>query len=160
MLFDLYSKKMMGVCLRYCNDYDEAKDILQDGFIKIFDNIKNCKNTLAIEGWMKRIFINTAIDYHRKNKNIKNNLNIDDIGYLTDEAESAINDISAETILKIIQEMPMGYKTVFNLFAIEGYSHKEIADKLMISENTSKSQYSKAKGYLQKILISENIVMK
>jgi len=153
-LYDTYSRKMMGICLRYSDGYDEAQDILQDGFIKIFQKLGSYSGTGALGGWMARTMVNTALDHIRRNKQNKQTLDIDNVEYLTPDAETTLSGLGTKELLKLIQDLPPGYKTVFNMFAIEGYSHKEIADELDISENTSKSQFRKAKAYLRRSIPS------
>lgn len=157
-LFDDYSKKMMGVCLRYTKDSSEAEDVLQLAFIKVFGKLDMFNNEGSLEGWIRKIVVNTALDSIRKNKKFLDNVEIDKVDFQLQKNEVTGQDnLQAEDLLKIIQKMPTGFKTVFNLYAIEGYSHKEIADELGISVNTSKSQYSRAKVYLQKLLEKEKI---
>lgn len=158
-LFDYYAKKMMGVCLRYSKDVDEAQDVLQMGFIKVFEKLHMYNAQGSLEGWIRKIIVNTALDIIRRNKKFMNNVKIDKIDYQLDNTEeSVIDKLSAQDLLKIIQEMPQGFRTVFNMFAIEGYTHQEIATELNISINTSKSQYSRARAYLQKKLIKEKVI--
>ena len=154
-LFDLYSKKMMGVCLRYAEDGMEAQDILQEGFIKVFDAIKSFSHSGSLEGWIRRIMVNTALDNIRRNKSRRFAVNIDDVEYTLKEEAGVVEHYSAQHLLDMVHQMPDGYRVIFNLYAIEGYSHKEIAKKLDISESTSKSQYSRARAYLQKALDKE-----
>ncbi len=159
MLFDSFSRKMMGVCLRYFKDADDAQDALQIGFVKVFEKLHLFNNEGSLEGWIRKVVINTALDQIRKNKKFEDNVDLSKIDFqLPTENENALDKISTNDLLKIIQQMPTGFRTVFNLYAIEGYSHQEIADQLNISVNTSKSQYSRARVYLQKILIQEKIV--
>jgi RNA polymerase sigma-70 factor (ECF subfamily) len=158
-LFDLYYGKMLGVCLRYAKNPDEAKDMVQNGFIKVFDKLEVYNFTGSLEGWIRRIMVNTAIDQIRKNKRDPFQLNEkiqiknleDDIPFEAQEADAEIK-IKAELAIKAISELPPGYRTVFNLFVIEGYTHKEIADYLHISEGTSKSNLAKAKQKLRQKL--------
>lgn len=156
-LYEKYSRKMMGVCLRYAGDYDEAKDILQDGFIKLFEKLNTFSGTGSFEGWMRRIFVNTSLDYFRKNKQEKQMLDIDDVGFFLSVKELITDEIAAEDLMKMLQRIPAGYRTVFNLFAIEGYSHKEIGEMLGITESTSKSQYSRAREFLKNILEKQGL---
>lgn len=149
MLYKLYAPKMWGVCLRYARDNDEAKDILQDGFIKIFDKISQYEGRGHFEGWIRRIMINTALAEYRKRRY----LNVDSSMIVKHDEEASENveyDLTAEELLQIIKELPPQYKLVFNLYAIEGYAHKEIAERLNISEGTSKSNLSRAREILQK----------
>ena len=158
-LFDFYSKRMMGVCLRYSKDSEEAQDVLQMGFIKVFEKLDMYNHKGSLEGWIRKIIVNTALDNIRKNKKLMNNVEIDKVDYqLHNNNENAIDELSAQDLLKVIQSMPTGFKTVFNMYVIEGYSHKEIAEELNISVNTSKSQFSRARAYLQKVLIKEKII--
>lgn len=140
---------MWGVCLRYAKDKDEAKDILQDGFIKAFEKISQFEGRGHFEGWLRKIMVNTALAEYRK----KRYLNIESAFSLDKDEESFEHiecDIAAAELLEIIKELPSQYKLVFNLFAIEGYSHKEISDLLGISEGTSKSNLSRARDILKK----------
>lgn len=148
MLYDKYAAKMYGIALRYAHDQEDAKDILQDGFIKVFQNLIKFKGTGAFEGWLRRIFVNTAIEHYRKKSNTYE-INDTHEDQVTDDSITALDKIAATDILNMIKALPNGYRAVFNLFAIEGYSHKEIAEMLNISEGTSKSQYARAKGLLQ-----------
>ena len=152
MLFDKFAPKMMTVCLRYSADNMEAEDILQDGFVKAFNKLVDFKMEGSLEGWIRRIMVNTALDAIRKNKKYAMDANIDDVGYKLSNYEIASDQIEAEDLMKLINSMPDGYKVVFNLFAIEGYSHREIGELMNISENTSKSQYSRARSYLRTLL--------
>ena len=158
-LFEFYSKRMMGVCLRYSKDSEEAQDVLQMGFIKVFEKLDMYNHKGSLEGWIRKIIVNTALDNIRKNKKLMNNVEIEKVDYqLHNYNENAIDTLSAQDLLKVIQSMPTGFKTVFNMFVIEGYSHKEIAEELNISINTSKSQFSRARAYLQKVLIKEKVI--
>lgn len=158
-LFEFYSRRMMGVCLRYAQDGEEAQDVLQMGFIKVFEKLDTFNQEGSLEGWIRKIIVNTALDTIRKNKKFMNDVEIDKVDYqLENYTENAVESLSAQDLLKVIQEMPPGFRTVFNMYVIEGYSHKEIAEELNISVNTSKSQFSRARVYLQKILIEEKII--
>ena len=158
-LFEFYSRRMMGVCLRYSKDSEEAQDVLQMGFVKVFEKLHMYNFKGSLESWIRKIIVNTALDNIRKNKKFMNDVEMDKVDYqLHNHNENALDSLSAQDLLKVIQEMPPGFRTVFNMFAIEGYSHKEIAEELNISVNTSKSQYSRARAHLQKILIEENII--
>lgn len=156
LLFKYFYGKMMVVCSRYARSKDEAKDILQDGFIKLFDNLYRYEVTGSIEGWVRRIFVNTAIDHYRKQKN---KFNIDDEARLKDESvsvdeenENQYSHIKPEDILEAMEKLSPAYRTVFNLYAIENYTHQEIAEILDINIGTSKSNYAKAKANLKEIL--------
>ena len=148
-LFEMYAPKMMGVCLRYMKDHAQAEDVLQDGFVKVFTKLEKYSGDGSLEGWVRRIMVNTALDHLRKSNKFNANVSMDEVGYKVESDADVLASLIEEDLLKLIQEMPTGYKTVFNMFAIEGYSHKEIGEKLGVSENTSKSQYSRAKAYLR-----------
>ena len=153
-----YSKRMMGVCLRYTKDHDEAQDVLQMGFIKVFEKLDTYNGEGSLEGWIRRVVVNTALDNIRKNKKNNENIDIEKVDFLlANNDANALDDLKAEDLLKIIQQMPTGFRTVFNMYAIEGYSHKEIAEQLGITVNTSKSQYSRARVCLQNLLMKEAI---
>lgn len=151
-LYDKFSRKMMGVCLRYSQNTEEAEDVLQNGFISVFQNIESFKGAGSFEGWIRRIMVNTALTNIRKNKKLMQNIELDSVEYMLPSSNSVSESYGAKDLLKIIQTLPPGFQTVFNLYAIEGYSHKEIGDLLGISEGTSKSQYSRAKAHLQKLI--------
>lgn len=158
-LFESFSRKMMGVCLRYTKDAEEAQDVLQMGFVKVFEKLHLFNNEGSLEGWIRKVLVNTALDQIRKNKKFENNIDLDAVDFsLPTENENVLDQMGANDLLKIIQQMPSGFRTVFNMYAIEGYTHQEIADELNISINTSKSQYSRARVYLQKIIIEEKII--
>ncbi|MEI6488914.1 MAG: RNA polymerase sigma factor [Bacteroidota bacterium] len=151
-LYDKFAKKMMGVCLRYCDNQYEGEDILQNGFISVFENIKSYRGTGSLEGWVRKIIINTALTNIRKTKKLKHNVDLDSVEFALVDTNYLGDNFAAKELLKVIQSLPIGFRTVFNLHAIEGYSHKEIGEMMGISEGTSKSQYSRAKIHLQKII--------
>lgn len=157
-LYEKYNRKMMGICLRYSSNKDEALDILQDGFVKVFDKMETYQGQGSFEGWMRKIFVNTALDQIRKNKERKFDADIDEMDYALDSGLNIESDMNAQELLNILQKIPAGYRMVFNMFAIEGFSHKEIADELGVSESTSKSQYLRAKGYLLKIMQKQKML--
>lgn len=157
LLFDRFSAKMLGVAMRYINDKERAEDVLQDAFIKVFKHLNRFKYDGSLEGWIRRIVVNTALDQLRKNKKRQSDIALDDSFIEITTNNFTEERLQAESLMKIVQELPDGYRTVFNMFAIEGYSHKEIAKKLGITENTSKSQYSRAKSVLREILNKLNI---
>ncbi len=148
-LFEKYAPKMMGVCLRYTRDVEQAEDVMQDAFVKVFTKLDKYSGEGSLEGWVRRIMVNTALDHIRRNTKFNANVSMDDVEYKVESDSDALGSLMEEDLLKLIQEMPDGYRTVFNMFAIEGYSHKEIGEQLGVSENTSKSQYSRAKAYLR-----------
>ena len=151
-LFDKYAGKMMGVCLRYMKNREEAQDILQEGFIKVYQKISQYKSTGPLGGWIRMVMINTALIQIRKNKKWENTVDVTTAYNLSNNDYNVLDQLSADELMRIISDMPDGYRTVFNLFVVEGYSHKEIADMLQITESTSKTQYRKARLYLKKIL--------
>ena len=149
-LYNRFAPKMYAVCLRYANNTDDAQDLLQEGFIKVYKNLHRFRAEGSFEGWIRRVFVNSSIEHFRK-KSIQ-------LATVSDKEENTIenSDISAldtmaeKDIIRLIQELSPGYRTVFNLYVVEGYSHKEIGEKLGISEGTSKSQLARAKEILQK----------
>ncbi|MBP8960549.1 MAG: RNA polymerase sigma factor [Bacteroidales bacterium] len=151
LLYRRHAPKLYAVCLQYSENDEEARDILQDGFIKIFQNLQNYKFEGSFEGWMRRIVVNTALEKFRARHNL---YRVDDIDPADEpKAEPGSEDyagLEAADLLYIIRELPPKYRMVFNLYAIEGYSHKEISQMLNISEGTSKSNLSRARSILQK----------
>jgi RNA polymerase sigma-70 factor (ECF subfamily) len=127
----------------------EAEDVLQEGFIKVFRHLKDYRNDGSLEGWIRRTMVNTAINFYNKRAKYQNDISLDQSEPINQEEESAIDKLSAQELLDLIQELPDGYRMVFNLNVIEGYTHKEIGEMLDISENTSKSQLSRARNVLQ-----------
>lgn len=156
-----FSSAMYSICLRYTKNTDEAADILQDSFIKIYENRKSFKPEFELASWIKRIVINTAIDHYNKNKKM---VLIEDDAYFEMEVEASIEVESSETIksnlIEILQLLPGGYRTVFNLYVIDNLTHNEISDFLNISVNTSKSQLSRARKMLKVLLQEKNIIIK
>ncbi|MDR1981320.1 MAG: sigma-70 family RNA polymerase sigma factor [Tannerellaceae bacterium] len=149
-LYDTYSRRMMGVCLRYVNDRETARDLLQDGFIKVFTHIHSYSGNGSFEGWMRKIFVNGALEYLRKSDVMRESVDLDNTAELSNPDASIISTLSANELIACIQELPAGFRSVFNLFAIEGFSHKEIGEVLQITESTSRSQYTRAKQLLQR----------
>lgn len=145
-LYTRFSKKLYGICLRYASNEEEAQDILQDGFVKIFTKLDTFKFEGSFEGWLKRIIVHTAIESFRKKIDISS---VDDFEYNSLFSSPEEKSLEVEELLRLIQELPKGYRIVFNMYAIEGYTHAEIAEKLNISEGTSKSQLSRARMNLQ-----------
>jgi RNA polymerase sigma factor (sigma-70 family) len=149
VLYHRFSSKMYAVCLRYCKDADDAQDLLQDGFVKIFKNLDKYRGDGSFEGWIRRIFVNTSIEHFRKS--IKYNTVGDSSEVVIEDPNwNALDNLGEKDIIKIIQELSPGYRQVFNMYVIEGYSHKDIGDILGISEGTSKSQLARAKAILKK----------
>lgn len=152
-LYKRYSRKLWGVCLRYAKNQMSAEDILQEGFIRIFKYLDQYKGEGSFEGWMRRTIVNTAINYYKKNLSSKDELDVDEMINIQSDNADAISQMSAEEILSVVQSLPTGYRTVFNMYVIEGISHKDIAAELNISENTSKSQLSRARSILQEKIL-------
>jgi len=155
--FQYFYGKMMVVCSRYTRDRDEAKDVLQDAFMKVFDNLQKYEVTGSIEGWVRRIFTNTAIDHYRKQKNKFNiidegNVSEDYVEHYTEDEDSIYSRIKPADILDAMNQLSPAYKMVFNLYAIENHTHQEVAEILDINIGTSKSNYAKAKAKMKKIL--------
>jgi len=148
-LYQLFADKMFVVCLRYANSKAEAKDILQDGFIKIFTNLKQFNNKGSFEGWIRRIIVNTALEKFRDKNHMFAVSMETEFDPNNKYYDHVISELSAKDLLKLIQELSPQYKTVFNLYAIEGYSHKEICQMLDIKEGTSKSNLSRAREILK-----------
>jgi len=155
-LYDIFSKRMYVICLRYTKSQQEAEDVLQESFIKIFRNLSGYRGESRLDYWIKRIVINTALNSQRKKLYMYPMVDIEDVKNEFDQSK-ALSNYQMEELLKMIRELPTGCQTVFNLFAIEGYSHKEIAEMLEVSEGTSKSQFARARKLLQdKIAEEEN----
>lgn len=149
-LYQLTASKMLGVCMRYTTSREEAEDILQTGYVRVFTRMNSYRNDGgSFEGWIRRIMVNTAIESFRRNQRM---IQADDIQGLSDHHAPGIDvdELAYEDLMNIIQELPSGYRLVFNMFAIEGYSHKEIADSLGITESTSKTQLLRAREWLKK----------
>ena len=145
-LFALYSPKMLGVCRQYVKDLHHAEDLMLSGFLKVFTNLSKFKNEGSFEGWIRRIMVNTCISYLRK----KNPVQLSDEEYVFNkQAINSLENTELNDIQKLIDALPTGYKMVFNLYAVEGYKHAEIAKELNITESTSKSQLFKARKWLQ-----------
>ena len=146
VLYDKYSRFLLGVCLRYANDKAEAEDILQDSFLKIFFNIRDFSGTGSFVGWLRKVAVNTAITHYHKNLKYRYHVEIAEyISVETGVASFEEDFYTSEELYKVLNELPTGYRMVFNLYAVEGYKHKEIAEILGIDTSTSKSQYSRAK---------------
>lgn len=150
LLYEAFARKMMSVCLRYADNREMAEDFLQDGFIKVFSSIRSYSYEGSFEGWMRRIFVNTALEALRKNDLLRNGVELNALEPQQEADYSAVEKISADELMELIAQLPPGFRTVFNMFAIEGYSHREIAETLNINESTSRSQYTRAKRLLQK----------
>lgn len=158
-LYNRFSPKMMGICYRFAQNREDAEDMLQEGFIKVFGQIHQYRKEGSLEGWVRRIIVHTCINILKKNKKFRSCVDIiyaQDV-FIRDEVIPSF--IHAKQIVECIRMLPLGYRTVVNLYAIEGYSHREIAHMLEIEESTSRSQYTRAKAMLQTILVRKKILI-
>jgi RNA polymerase sigma factor (sigma-70 family) len=151
IFYKKFSPKMYGVCLRYSGNVEDANDLLQEGFIKIFKNLEKFRGDGSFEGWIRRIFVNTSIEHFRKKVKLYNVTEVQE-NTIEDVELNVLDSMAEKDIIFLVNELAPGYKAVFNMHVIEGYSHKEIADILGITEGTSKSQLARAKGVLKKSL--------
>lgn len=151
-LYHKYSPVMFAVCMRYAGNKENARDMLQESFIKVFDGLKFFRFEGSFEGWIKRVAVNTCLDFNKKIKNEPYNEALEDFGHVGQQ-ESISDKLNASDLFGLLQKLPVGYRTVFNLYAIEGYSHNEVAEMLGVSENTSKTQLFKARKMLQVMLL-------
>jgi RNA polymerase sigma factor (sigma-70 family) len=154
IFYERYARKMYVVALRYSKTTHEAEDILQEAFVSIFNNLGEFKGGSTLEYWIKRIVVNTAL---KQNRRALEKMHKDDVNDMAVEPgeETVLTNYNFQELLQLIQQLPPGYQTIFNLYAIEGYKHHEIAEMLGISEGTSKSQYARAKALLQKLLVND-----
>ncbi|MCE6988768.1 RNA polymerase sigma factor [Dyadobacter sp. CY323] len=150
-VYDKYSARMLGLCFRYVSDEMAAEDVMVEGFLKVFSKIDQFNSDGSFEGWIRRIMVNEALGYLRKQKRILEDTLSDDANNIPDYVYADQN-LETEELLKLIETLPVGYRTVFNLYAIEGYAHMEIAQMLGITESTSKSQLHRARALLQKMV--------
>lgn len=150
-LYRRFSPKMYAVCLRYAGNAEEAEDILQEGFIKIFKKLDSFRSEGSFEGWIRRIFVNTSIEHFRRKKYLQPVTEKEETS-IEGKYISVLDNLAERDILSLVQQLSPGYRTVFNMYVVEGYTHKEIADMLGISEGTSKSQLSRAKVILQELV--------
>jgi len=149
-LYDRYSRFLLGVCLRYATDKAEAEDILQESFLKIYFNIKEYSGTGSFTGWLRKVAVNTAITHYHKNLKHRYHVDIDEYASVETGTTSFEEDFfTSDELYRVLNELPAGYRMVFNMYAVEGYKHKEIAEILHIDTNTSKSQYSRAKAVIR-----------
>ncbi len=153
-LWDRFSKKLFALCKRYCNNQEEAEDALMESFVKIYDNLSNFRFESSLETWMRRVTVNQCINKIRARKLIWDSLTQDEYKYGFED--NSLNQLQVVEILDLVEALPTGYRTVFNMYAIEGFSHKEIAEMLNIDEGTSRSQFSKARKALQLEYLKRN----
>ncbi|MDX1906879.1 MAG: sigma-70 family RNA polymerase sigma factor [Bacteroidia bacterium] len=159
LLYERYYGNMMVVCMRYTNDREEARDVLHEGFIKVFKSLDKFTRGTNLGAWIRRIMVNTAIDHYRKTAKRPTMVEINHAVHELD-AQDIVADMSAQEILGMVQRLSPAYRVVFNLYVIEGYSHKEIGDTLGITEGTSKSNLAKARLKLQQMILSSRVVNK
>lgn len=159
-LYNRYSPKMLSVCYRFAQSREDAEDMLQEGFIKVFTQIHTFQNKGSFEGWIRRIIVHTCINFLKKYRKFNENVELAYAGYIAVKEETMPSIMQAKQVVECIRLLPLGYKTVLNLYAIEGYNHKEIAEMLEIEESTSRSQYTRAKAMLESILTKKNIIEK
>ncbi|POY36688.1 RNA polymerase subunit sigma-70 [Solitalea longa] len=152
-LYKHFSSKMMGVCLRYTRDRDEAEDVLQVGFVRMFEKLHLYKGEGSFEGWLRRIMVNTAIEFYRRNSRMYPMVDLEEAENQSSN-DLPLSNLNVQELLKLVQNLPPGYRMVFNMYAIEGYGHKEIADQLGISEGTSKSQLNRARTQLKEWILN------
>ena len=159
-LYNRYSPKMLAVCYRFAHNREDAEDMLQEGFIKVFLQIHTFEYRGAFEGWIRRIIVHTCINILKKNKKFNESVDIIHATGAMVREESVPSIVQAKQIVECIRMLPIGYRTVLNLYAIEGYSHREIGMMLDIEESTSRSQYTRAKAMLEEILVRKKIIQK
>ena len=159
-LYNRFSPKMLSVCYRFAHSREDAEDMLQEGFIKVFSQIHTFQNKGAFEGWIRRIMVHTSINFLKKYKKFNESVDLESAGFVYVKEETIPSIMQAKQVTECIRLLPIGYRTVLNLYAIEGYSHREIALMLDIEESTSRSQYTRAKSMLENILVKKNILEK
>src|SRR6187399_1573150 len=159
-LYSRFSPRMLGVCYRFAKNREDAEDMLQEGFIKVFTQLHQYRNEGALEGWIRRIIVHTCINILKKNKKFADSVDIIHANSIHIKEDMIPSIMQAKQVVECIRLLPLGYRTVLNLYAIEGYSHKEIAKMLEIEESTSRSQYTRAKAMLEEILVKKRIIGK
>ena len=159
-LYNRYSPKMLAVCYRFAHNREDAEDMLQEGFIKVYSQVHTFESRGAFEGWIRRIIVHTCINILKKNKKFNESVDIIHATGVQVREESVPSIIQAKQVVECIRLLPIGYRTVLNLYALEGYNHREIAGMLDIEESTSRSQYTRAKAMLEEILIRKKILQK
>lgn len=159
-LYNRYSPKMLGVCYRFAKNREDAEDMLQEAFIKVFMQLHQYRNEGSLEGWIRRIIVHTCINVLKKNKKFSESVDIIHAHSLVTREDYIPSIMQAKQVVECIRSLPLGYRTVLNLYAIEGYSHKDIAGMLDIEESTSRSQYTRAKAMLEDILVKRKIISK
>lgn len=158
-LYSRFSPRMLGVCYRFARNREDAEDMLQEGFIKIFSQIHQFRGQGALEGWIRRIIVHTCINILKKNKKFTDSVDLFHANTLHNNESNIPSIMQAKQVVDCIRLLPLGYRTVLNLYAIEGYSHREIASILDIEESTSRSQYTRAKAMLEDVLLKNKILL-
>lgn len=159
-LYNRFSPRMLGVCYRFAKNREDAEDMLQEGFIKVFTQLHQYRNEGALEGWIRRIVVHTCINILKKNKKFSESVDLIHAKGIHIREDMIPSIMQAKQVVECIRILPLGYRTVLNLYAIEGFSHKEIGSLLDIEESTSRSQYTRAKAMLEEILVKKNIIHK
>ncbi len=159
-LYNRFSPRMLGVCYRFAKNREDAEDMLQEGFIKVFTQLHQYRNEGALEGWIRRIVVHTCINILKKNKKFAESVDIIHAKSIFIREDMIPSIMQAKQVVECIRSLPLGYRTVLNLYAIEGFSHREIGNLLDIEESTSRSQYTRAKAMLEDILVKRNIIQK
>ncbi len=159
-LYSRFSPRMLGVCYRYAHNREDAEDMLQEGFIKVYSQIHQYKGSGALEGWIRKIVVHTCINVLKKNKKFSDSVDLIHASSIQISDNNIPSILQAKQVVECIRLLPIGYRTVLNLYAIEGYSHKEISVILEIEESTSRSQYTRARALLEEILIKKKILQK
>ncbi len=159
-LYNRFSPRMLGVCYRFAKNREDAEDMLQEGFIKVFTQLHQYRNEGALEGWIRRIVVHTCINILKKNKKFSESVDLIHAKGMHIREDMIPSIMQAKQVVECIRILPLGYRTVLNLYAIEGFSHKEIGALLDIEESTSRSQYTRAKAMLEEILVKKNIIHK
>lgn len=157
-LYNRFSPRMLGVCYRFARNREDAEDMMQEGFIKVFSQIHQFRGQGALEGWIRRIIVHTCINILKKNKKFSDSVDLFHASTLHLNENNIPSLLQAKQVVECIRLLPLGYRTVLNLYAIEGYSHREIASILDIEESTSRSQYTRAKSMLEDILLKNKIL--
>jgi RNA polymerase sigma-70 factor (ECF subfamily) len=159
-LYNRFSPRMLGVCYRYARNREDAEDMLQEGFMKVYSQIRQYKGAGALEGWIRKIVVHTCINILKKNKKFSDSVDLIHASIIKISDNNIPSMLQAKQVVECIRLLPIGYRTVLNLYAIEGFSHKEIAVILEIEESTSRSQYTRARALLEEILIKKKILQK
>ncbi|KIC92357.1 RNA polymerase sigma factor [Flavihumibacter sp. ZG627] len=159
-LYQKYSSRMLSVCYRFAHNREDAEDMMQEGFIKVFSQIHSFRGHGVFEGWVRRIMVHTCINHLKRNKKFNESVDIIHANGVQVREESVHSIVQAKQVIECIRMLPIGYRTVLNLYALEGYSHKEIATVLDIEESTSRSQYTRARQMLEEILVRKKILQK